>query len=199
MIGALPETLTVGGTEYPIRTDYRNVLQVFEAFSDPELEKGEKWIVAIFLIFEAFSCADDVEEAARNGFDVNEAARQIIWFISIGKENKKDSELPVYDWIQDEQMIFSEVNKVSGREVREEDVYTHWWTFSGYMHGIDKESTLAFIVGIRDKLNHRKKLEKHEREFYKKNRDLVDIKAPKTEEEMEQERAHQALLEEVLG
>lgn len=116
----------------------------------------------------------------------------------LGKD-KKDSELPIYDWIQDKQMIFSEVNKVAGREVREDGVYIHWWTFSGYMHGIDKDSTLAFIVGIRDKLNRRKKLEKYEREFYKKNRDLVDIKAPKTEEEMKQERAQQALLEKVLG
>ncbi len=32
MIGGLPETLTVGGREYPIRTDYRDVLQVLEAF-----------------------------------------------------------------------------------------------------------------------------------------------------------------------
>ena len=47
MIGALPETLTVGGEEYPIRTDYRNVLQVFEAFQDPELTQEEKWIVVI--------------------------------------------------------------------------------------------------------------------------------------------------------
>ena len=42
MIGALPEVLTVGGEDCPIRTDYRNVLDVFEAFQDPELEQWEK-------------------------------------------------------------------------------------------------------------------------------------------------------------
>ena len=47
MIGALPEELTLGGEDYPIRTDYRNVLQVFEAFQDPELTQEEKWIVVI--------------------------------------------------------------------------------------------------------------------------------------------------------
>lgn len=197
MIGVLPETLTVCGAEYTIRSDYRNVLQVFEAFSDPGLEPGEKWTVAIYLLFEDFSCADDVEEAARDGFDVNEAAKQITWFISMGKENKKDREIPVYDWVQDEQMIFSAVNKVAGKEVREVE-YMHWWTLSGYLNGVDKEDIWTFIVGIRDKLNHGKKLENHEREFYQKNRDLVDIKPPKTEEELEQEAERREILDEVL-
>lgn len=77
MIGGLPETLTVGGREYPIRTDYRDVLQVLEAFSDEELEHIEKWIVAVYLLFEDFSCADDVLEAVEDGFDLGEAVEQI--------------------------------------------------------------------------------------------------------------------------
>ena len=197
MIGVLPETLTVCGEEYSIRSDYRNVLQVFEAFSDPELEQGEKWTVAIYLLFEAFSCADDMEMAMQDGFDVNEAARQITRFISMGKETKKDRELPVYDWVQDEQMIFSAVNKVAGKEVREVE-YMHWWTLAGYLNGVDKDDIWTFIVGIRDKLNRGKKLEKHEREFYRKNRDLVFIRQPKTEEELEQEAERRAILDEVL-
>ena len=197
MIGQLPETLTVCGEEYNIRSDYRNVLQVFEVFSDPELELGEKWIVAIYLLFECFYCAADVEAAAANGFDVNEAAEQIAWFISLGKQAKKDTELPVYDWIQDEQMIFSAVNKVAGKEVRDVD-YMHWWTLSGYMSGVDKDDNFTFIVGIRDKRNRGKKLDKHELEFYRRNRDLVDIKPHKTKEELEEEAERKRILDEVL-
>ena len=63
MIGALPEALTVGGEDYTIRTDYRNVLQVFEAFQDPELTQEEKWIVAIYLLFEDFVC-DEIGRAS---------------------------------------------------------------------------------------------------------------------------------------
>lgn len=197
MIGGLPEALAVGDTEYPIRSDYRNVLQVFEAFSDPDLKAGEKWIVAIYLLFEDFSCADDVEEAARNGFDAEEAARQITWFISAGKENKKDGERPVYDWEQDEQMIFSAINEVAGREVREAE-YMHWWTLAGYLNSVDKDSVFSYIVGIRDKRNHNKKLEKHEKEFYRKNRDLVDIKPRKTAEELAEEAERKRILDMVL-
>lgn len=197
MIGALPETLTVGGVEHPIRTDYRNVLQVFEVFQDPEMTREEKWIVAIYLMFEDFSCADDVLQAAQDGFNLEEAIKQISWFISAGQPEKQVLEKPTYNWKQDEQMIFSAVNKVAGRETRELE-YLHWWTFMGYFNEIG-EGTFSFIVGIRHKLNKGKKLEKHEKEFLSKNKELVKLEKPKTREEQEQEDAYNALLDEVLG
>ncbi len=197
MIGALPEVLTVSGVDYPIRTDYRNVLQVFEAFQDPELTQEEKWIVAIYLLFDNFSCDDDVLQAGQNGFDLEEAMKQISWFISAGQPEKQVLEQPTYSWTQDEQMIFSAVNKVAGRETRELD-YLHWWTFLGYFNEVG-EGTFSFIVGIRNKLNKGKKLEKHEKEFLSHNKELVLMKKPKTKEEQEQEDEYKALLDEVLG
>lgn len=197
MIGALPETLTVGGEGYHIRTDYRNVLQVFEAFQDPDLTQEEKWIVAIYLLFENFSCADDVLEAAQDGFDLGEAMKQISWFISAGQPEKQVLEQPTYNWKQDEQMIFSAVNKVAGRETRELE-YLYWWTFLGYFNEVG-EGTFSFIVSIRNKLNKGKKLEKHEKEFLSHNKELVLMKKPLTKEEQEQEDAYKSLLDEVLG
>lgn len=197
MIGALPEALTVGGEEYSIRTDYRNILQVFEAFQDLELTQEEKWIVAIYLLFEDFSCDDDVMQAAYYGFDLSEAMKQISWFISAGQPEKQVLEQPTYNWTQDEQMIFSAVNKVAGRETRELD-YLHWWTFLGYFNEVG-EGAFSFIVGIRHKLNKGKKLEKHEKEFLYHNKELVLMKKPLTKEEQEQEDDYKSLLNEVLG
>ncbi len=197
MIGGLPETLTVGGREYPIRTDYRDVLQVLEAFSDEELEHIEKWIVAVYLLFEDFSCADDVLEAVEDGFDLGEAVEQISWFLSVGKLEEKDRDAPLYDWKQDEQMIFAAVNKVAGREVREAD-YMHWWTISGYVNSVDKDDFWTFVISIRDKLNKKKKLEKNEREFLNKNRELVILEKRKTREERELKMRYKALLNRML-
>ena len=206
MIGALPETLTVGGVEYPIRTDYRNILDIFEAFQNPDLSDVEKWEVAIYMMFECFSCYDDAFEAAEagflvegaeNGFPIDEAIKQISWFISAGQPEKQVLEQPTYNWTQDEQMIFSAVNKVAGKETRELE-YLHWWTFLGYFNEVG-EGTFSFVVGIRNKLNKGKKLEKHEKEFLSHNKELVLIKRPKTKEEQEQEDAYQSLLNEVLG
>ncbi len=196
MIGALPETLMVGGEEYHIRTDYRNILHVFEAFQDPELMQEEKWIVAIYLLFEDFFCDDDVLQAAQDGFDLGEAMKQISWFISAGQPEKQVLEQPTYNWTQDEQMIFSAVNKVAGRETRELE-YLHWWTFLGYFNEVG-EGTFSFIVGIRHKRNNSKKLEKHEQEFYNKNKELVDIEKPMSKEEREAEEARKAKIKRVL-
>lgn len=197
MIGALPEVLTVGGEDCPIRTDYRNVLDVFEAFQDPELEQWEKWIVAVYMIFEEFSCADDVFMAVQEGFDMEETQKQILWFISAGQLEKEVLEIPTYNWTQDEQMIFSAVNKVAGRETRELE-YLHWWTFLGYFNEVG-EGLFRDIVRIRHKLNKGKKLDKDEKEFFSHNKELVLMKKQLTKEEQEQEDTYNALLDEVLG
>ena len=206
MIGALPETLTVGGEEYLIRTDYRNVIQLFEAFQNPDLTDHEKWEVAIYIMFKCFSCYDDAYDMAQAGFwfdgadepfFVDEAIKQISWFISAGQPEKQMLEKPTYNWKQDEQIIFSAVNKVAGKETRELE-YLHWWTFLGYFNEVG-EGTFSFIVGIRHKLNKGKKLEKHEKEFLAHNKELVRLEKPKTREEQEQEDAYNALLDEVLG
>lgn len=197
MIGALPESLVVGDTEYPIRSDYRCILGIFDVFNDKELQGVEPWIVAIYLLFEDFRCAEDVLAGVDDGFDIKEAIRQMNWFISAGKPEKKNLEKPTYNWAQDEQMIFSAVNKVAGCETREME-YLHWWTFLGYFNEIE-EGTFSFVSGIRHKLNHGKKLEKHEKEFLTKNREIVEIKPNKTEEERKQEEEYQTLIDEVLG
>lgn len=197
MIGTLPDALTVGGDKYPIRSDYRNVLDIFEVFNSPDLNDMEKWIVAIRMMFKYFSCDDDVLKAIEEGFPMEEAAKQINWFISAGNPQKKDVELPVYDWVQDEQIIFSAVNKVARKETRELE-YLHWWTFLGYFREVG-EGSFSYVAGIRNKLNNHKKLDKDEREFLYKNKDMVLLKPPKTEEEQKEEDEYQALLSEVIG
>lgn len=197
MIGGLPETLTVGGEDHPIRSDYRDVLQIFEAFADPELEPGEKCIIAIYLLFADFNCAEDVFQAAEDGFDVIEAYEQIKWFLAAGRESDQKEEKPTYDWEKDEQMIFSAVNRIAGMETRQAE-YIHWWTFLGYFNEIG-ECNFTHIVGIRRKLNKNKKLEKHEREYYRDNKDVVDLKPPKTKEERKKEAEKKAILTKVFG
>lgn len=197
MVGVLPKTLLIDDKNYPIRTDYRDVLQIFEAFQDPELKQEEKWIVAVYLLFEDFSCAGDVFFAVEDGFNIEEAIKQLCKFISADSPEKEVLEKPTYSWQKDEQIIFSAVNKVAGTEVRSLD-YLHWWTFLGYFNEIG-EGTFSFIVGIRHKLNKGKKLEKYEREFLSHNKEMVKLERPKTREELEEEAENKALLDEVLG
>lgn len=78
-------------------------------------------------------------------------------------------------------MIVSDINRIAGKDVRGEK-FLHWWTFVSWFNGIG-EGQLSFVVGIRDKLRRGKKLSAPEREFYRKNRSVVDFKTVYTEED----------------
>jgi hypothetical protein len=200
MLGKLPESLNISGKDYNIRSDYRNVLELFQVFNDPELETSDKWIVAIYMFFEDFQDEEDIANAILNdGFSAEEAAKKISWFISGGKDNRNDTrpEPPTFDWEQDEQMIFAAINNVAKKEVREVE-YMHWWTFLGYFNEIG-DGSFSFIVSIRHKLNHGKKLEKYEREFLNENKDKIILRKKLTEEEQKEEDAYRDMLDEVIG
>ena len=77
------------------------------------------------------------------------------------------------------------INHILGFECRSAE-YLHWHTFlSAYME-IPPESVFARVLRIREKLRTGKKLEKYERTWYSKNRDLVHLrpKFSKAEEEL---------------
>lgn len=183
MIGRLPITIKIDGADYKIRTDYRDILRIFEAFMDNNLTDQEKWIVAVTIFY------------GKIPSNLEDAIRQFSWFINRGEEEKKENRTskPLYDWEQDEQIIFQAVNKVAGKEVRELE-YMHWWTFLGLFSEIG-ESLFASVVNIRNKKNKGKTLEKHEKEFYQANRSVIDIKKRYSNEQL----AEMAELCRVLG
>lgn len=173
MIGHLPTTLEVCGVERKIRTDFRDVLTIMEAFNDPELDGQEKYIVMLTILY---------EDGDISGDDVLEAIERAIWFLDCGQvEEDKKPPRKVMDWEQDEAILFPAINKVAGREVRAVE-YMHWWTFMGYFMEIE-DGTFSMVLGIRQKRGKGKKLEKWEQEFYRNNRKLCDLKTKYTADE----------------
>lgn len=174
-----PRSLEIGGVFYAIRYDYRAILDILCAFRDPNLEMDERWAVCFEILFEDEIPAEDMEEAAKKA----------MWFINCGREDEDDkhAKMPeVMDWEQDGYMIIRAVNKVAGRDVTESESL-HWWTFVGYYMEIG-ESTFSTVLSIRQKKAKGKKLEKWEQEFYRENKDIVDIQAKLTDEEREEEK-----------
>ena len=171
MIGILPTQLEVDGKMYDIRTDYRDCLLIFQAFGDPELSIEEKRAVMLSILYKDLP------------HNIEEALKQANWFLNCGQEYTESHDKPLYDWEQDEQMIFSAVNKVAGHEIRT-DEYMHFWTFIGLFHGIG-ESLFSVVISIRDKKNHGKKLDKADQDFYSKNKKLIDLKPKRSKAEQE--------------
>ena len=79
------------------------------------------------------------------------------------------------DWQQDFDLMVAPINHILGFECRSAD-YLHWHTFLAAYLEIPPESVFARVLRIREKLRTGKKLEKYERTWYNKNRDLVHLR-----------------------
>lgn len=176
MIGELPRSLNVNGTEYKIRTDFRDVLKIVCAFSDPELENSEKAYVALRILYEDF---DEIPEA-----DYEAAFEAAIRFMDYGQMDDGKPSPKVMDWEQDENILFPAVNKVAGFETRTAE-YIHWWTFMGYFMEISK-GVYANVLSLRLKKATGKKLEKWERDYWNANKGICVLRPKMTEEEKAQ-------------
>lgn len=169
MIGLLPTSLDVNGSTYEIRSDFRNVLRVFEAFDDENLTDEDKAYVLLDVIYV------DFENIPRK--DYSAAYQAAIQFIEGGSAMRgKKSNHKLFSWSKDEQLIFPAVNKVAGCEVRLAK-YLHWWTFLGYFGCIDHEDLWSFVLSIRQKRAKGEKLEKYERKFLNANPELCSVES----------------------
>lgn len=173
MVYDLPTSLEIGGEEYEIRSDYRAILDICIALSDPELDEQSRAITSLIIFYPDFH---QMPQAAWQ-----EAIEKCFWFINGGDDQQGPKGPRLMDWAQDFKLIAAPINRVLGEEVRSVE-YLHWWSFlSAYME--IGECTFSQVVRIRDKLKRHKKLDKSDREWYSKNRSLVDFKRKYTEKD----------------
>ena len=179
---SLPTTAEIGGREVPIRTDFRVILDILECLNDPELGEEDKGQCVLEIFYPEPPAPGDREEALQACFRFIDGA---------GEPREQRRKQPrLMDWAYDFERIVAPVNRVLGYEIRAVpyDAQTntgglHWWTFQAAYMEIGGESTISQVIGIRDKLARGKKLEKHEREWYSRNRELVDLPVRLTEAE----------------
>jgi len=120
---------------------------------------------------------------------LQEAVDRFTWFQNGGKEQDKKKSPKLVDWEQDYPLILPPINRVFGQDIRgipyDAETNTggvHWWTFLGAYNDLG-DCTFAQVVRIRDKKARGKTLEKDEREWYRRNSDLVNIKNKLSQEE----------------
>ena len=181
----LPTSLNVGGTDYKIRTDYRVILDILAAMNDPDIfepdmtddqKQAEKVMTMLQILYIDF---DNIPAS-----NWKEAAEKACEFIDCGIIDNGKPKPRLMDWEQDAPIIIPAVNKVCKSDIRSVK-YMHWWTFFGYYMEIG-ECMLSNVVSIRDKKRRGKKLEKWEQEFYRNNKNIVDLKVKKSERSEEE-------------
>lgn len=170
----LPTSVEISGREYQIRSDFRAILDICVALDDPELDDTDRGTVTLEVFY------PDLTSMPPG--DYQEAVKKCFWFINCGNQEETKRNAPkLVDWEKDFQHICSPVNRVLGREIRSME-YLHWWTFISAYYEIG-DCLFSQIVRIRSQLAQGKKLDKADREWYQRNRGLVDIQAVYTETE----------------
>lgn len=175
MLWALPTRVEVGGTSWEIRGDYRYILRIIHNLSNPDREESVNRYVSMALFYVHF------REMPERLYP--EALKKLYWFIDIGELPDTKVRPRVMDWEQDYHAIVADINKVAGHDVRS-DAFCHWWTFISWFNGIG-DGQLAAIVAIREKKRRGKKLTDAEREFYRANKEKVDLKPRRSQDEQE--------------
>lgn len=166
----LPLFAVFDGKRVDIKTDWRNIIDVFGCLNSEELLFQEKIDCALDKFYENYT---EIE-------DINAAMQTLYLFINGNKGEEKEKErttapeVHLIDWNKDLPLIIPPVNRILGYDVRSKD-YVHWWTFLGAFHEIG-ECSFQTILRIREKISKRKPLEKWERELYLSRRDEIDIK-----------------------
>lgn len=178
----LPKSVCIGGKEFEIRYDYRVILDIFEVLNDADLNDNARAYTVLNMFYMDFDSLTDYEAAVKECFR----------FINGGniEENQK-RRVQLMSWAQDFQYIVAPVNRVLGYEMRAIDYDfaentggIHWWTFLSAYFEIG-DCLFAQIVRIRELKSKGKPLDKQDREFYRNNRDIIDLKVKVSDAENE--------------
>ena len=185
----LPTTLTVNGREEPIRWEYTAALDAIAAMNDKNLQDSEKIFAFLWILFENFE--DFTREDYAPAFDEG------IRFINNGLDAEAKDNIKLVDYEQDYRLMIPAINRVAGKEIRNEE-NVHWWTFLGWFMEMG-ECTYQTVLSIRRKRGKGKKLDAGEAEFLKDNKDLVLIRPKLSEEEKRQMEEDERILKDFFG
>jgi len=183
----LPISARIGGREYPINADFRDILDIIKHLEDPDEPEFIRWRVALALFYEGF------EEMPTKDWPA--AMEYLAGFINGGRRDEEPGKPApkLLDWEQDAPAIVADINKATGCEVRALP-FLHWWSFIAFFNAIG-EGQLSTLISIRDKLRRGKPLEKWEKEYYRDNKARVELKRRYSREEL----AEQERLKKLLG
>jgi hypothetical protein len=159
----LPTTVVIAGREVPVRTDFRVVLEIFVMLADPALSDTDKTEALLRMFYE--------ERPA----DIPAAVQAFRVFVDqkTGPAGKAPTARPsLINWSRDFPLMVGPINHVLGGECRSMP-YLHWYTVLAAYMEIPPDSVFSQTLRIREKLRAGKKLEKWEKDFYRRNPDLV--------------------------
>lgn len=176
LLDSAPLTLTVGGTEYPIKTDYRTWIKFELMMLNDDLDDNVL-LDAIRLVFG--DCLPSPEYTA-------EMVDQMMWFYQCGHPDTPigGSGAPkrrIYDYTVDDGYIYAAFLQQYGIDLQEHP-QLHWWRFYAMFIGLSSDCKFTQILGYRStKIS--SKMSPEERAFYRRMQKMYALPQPKTEDD----------------
>lgn len=167
----LPTSVEINGKEFAIRSDYRAALDIMACMVDPDLSETDKAEAVLIIFYEDYDLLEDA--------DIAPALKECVNFIRCGEDEPEGKQTKLIDWEQDIKLVIAPINRVAGCDVRSME-YLHWWSFMAYFQEIG-DCLFSQVVAIRNKKAMGKTLDKMDREFYNRNRAIIDFKHKYTE------------------
>lgn len=171
LIDNLPNTVTIGGVEFDINSDYRTSI-LFEILMTND-EATDEEIIKRTLDLYYPSIPDDIEEAIE----------KIKWFFG-GYENKSNitnikeskgsiNSKRVYSYEYDYEYIYSAFLSQYGIDLQYE-TELHWWKFKALFLSLSKDNKIVEIMSYRS-MDLSKIEDKQQKKYYKDTQALYAI------------------------
>jgi hypothetical protein len=173
---ALPETIEIATTEYPINYDHKTCLRVIMAFEDNELTPQEKQIILLSSVY-----------AGTMPMDVKQAIEKAHLFLNGGAIGEHESDgMRFYSFAKDANLIYAAFRQTHGIDLQTANL--HWWQFLALFMDLGQDTTFCQLVALRKRLK-TGKATKEEMQAAREMHDLIDVPEidDRTLDEKEQE------------
>lgn len=179
----LPDTITVSGGQYPIRTDFRVWLE-FTSLMLSEKPAGGKAVEMLVLLFDTLPPSfHDTWEAVLK-FYTGSSEKQ-----KNGGEDSTGAKR-IYDFEADADYIYAAF--LQQYQIDLQRARLHWWTFRALFHALGEDTQFIKIVSYRS-MDLSKIKNREQREMYAKLKKQYALPTPQAERE-QIDRIQQALL-----
>lgn len=176
-----PVFLSVNGKDYPILTDFREVLD-YEARMKPDV--GDREI--ILAVYEMYKRNDEILKS--DNFIA--ALEQLNWFVSCGEKPKSRPSNAVlginrnrpFDFEVDGGLIYSAFVQTYEIDLYEVD-YIHWWKFNALLADVSRECRFSKVMEYRTIDLKNKNLSKEQKKLYSALQSYYKITEKRSQEE----------------
>lgn len=150
LVDLLPTTVTVGGVEYPINTDFRTSILFEQMAVDVDIDDDEKWEHLLDYYYEG------VNITSKN---VNGLVEEALKFYRCERgqpqssdegcnDSSNSSSDKIYDFDYDDMYIYSAFFQQYGIDLQDVE-YLHWWKFKAMFNSLKEDCKFCKILEYR--------------------------------------------------